>query len=93
MDKKLSRIASFIESLPVDESMEDCQFAVLPTEMSHVGSGDNGGNCENYQLKQCNESKNGGNCVNHGVCGKSKNDGDCKNYLNPSPTDRCRVDF
>lgn len=87
MDKKLSRIASFIESLPVDESMEDCRLAVLPTEMSQIGA-DNGGNCQNYLREQCYKGKNEANCVNYdGVCGKSENKGSCKSL----PANDCLV--
>lgn len=65
MDTKFSRIATFIESLPNDESIGDCQSTLLATNILPMGAG----------------SKNGGTCVNNDKnCEKSSNTGACKNY-------------
>lgn len=84
MDKKLSRIASFIESLPVDESMEDCQFTVLPTEMATLGgkTTNTGDSCTNKN-ETCLGSENKKTCKNYSTyCNDSKN-GSCTNGENP----------
>lgn len=85
MDKKLSRIASFIESLPVDESMEACQSVVLSTEMSYLGGapGDNGEHCENSKYESCFGSKNKKVCINYGdACPGTDNARTCSSGKN-----------
>lgn len=42
--KELNRIAIFIEGLPMDVTVGNCESALLSTNMDYVG-GDNGGNC------------------------------------------------
>lgn len=88
MKEKSSRIASFIENLPMDVSVGNCESALLSTNMDFVG-GDNGGNCINELFDQCNKAKNGGNCQNYNsACSHSTNKGSCLNttFGNPYTT-------
>lgn len=80
MDSKLSRIATFIESLPNDSDLGDCQSTLLPTNMnSYGGITKNGGDCNNYSAAKCKKSKNGGNCVNYQGCTDTTNEASCIN--------------
>lgn len=79
MNQKTNKIAAFIESLPMDVSVGNCESTLLSTKMEFVG-GDNGGNCVNEQYDQCNKAKNGGDCQNYNsACAKSTNRGSCLN--------------
>lgn len=79
MEKKLTRISTFIESLPMDATMGNCESVLLSTNMGFIG-GDNGGDCINEQYDQCNKAKNGGSCQNYNsACAKSTNRGGCLN--------------
>ena len=79
MDQKSNKIAAFIESLPIDASIGNCESVVLTTNMELIG-GDNGGNCINELYDQCNKAKNGGSCENYNsACSKSTNHGSCMN--------------
>ncbi|MDE5887033.1 MAG: hypothetical protein K2H46_05515 [Muribaculaceae bacterium] len=76
MENKLTRIAAFIESLPVDNNIGDCESALLSTNMTFMGG--NGGNCINDMYEQCHNATNGGDCQNYNsACPKSKNKGSC----------------
>lgn len=79
MNQKTHRIAAFIESLPIDATIGNCESALLSTNMEFIG-GDNGGDCINELYDQCNKSKNGGSCENYNsACSKSTNRGSCLN--------------
>ncbi len=83
MNKQLERITAFIESLPVENGLEDGQSVLLSTDMNLVG-GDNGGNCINDLFEQCNKAENKGDCQNYNsACGKSTNKGSCYNTTLP----------
>lgn len=74
--EKQGKIAAFIESLPMETGIGDCQSTLLVTNMEYLGG--NGGDCINNDEQQCYKSNNGGNCKNyHGYCGKSENHGSC----------------
>lgn len=78
MTKKENRIAAFIDSLPVDKGIGDCESVLLSTNMTFMGG--NGGSCINDDATKCFNSTNGANCQNYGnACGKSKNKGSCLN--------------
>lgn len=92
MNKKSNRIAAFIESLPMESSIGDCQSTLLSTNMEFIG-GDNGSNCINELYDQCNKADNKGNCQNYNsACAKSTNRGSCINStgerFDPEPTPR-----
>ena len=79
MDNKMTRIAAFIESLPIDASVGNCESAILSTKMEYIG-GDNGGDCINEHYDQCHKAKNGGSCENYNsACPHSTNRGGCLN--------------
>ena len=79
-NKKLSRIASFIEGLPIDESLADCQTTLLATDMGVMGAGTNYGDCTNEQYTQCHKSKNMGSCQNYNnTCSDTTNGASCRN--------------
>ena len=79
MNQKTNKIAAFIESLPMDVAIGNCESALLSTNMAFVG-GDNGGDCVNELYDQCNKAKNGGSCENYNsACSKSTNRGGCLN--------------
>lgn len=78
MTKKENRIAAFIDSLPVDQGIGDCESVLLSTNMTFMGG--NGGACINDMAKRCNTSTNEGNCQNYAsACGESVNGGVCLN--------------
>ena len=52
MVKKQS-IASFIEKLPMDGSVGDCESTLLATNMDFMGSGTNGDGCSNSSPSGC----------------------------------------
>lgn len=79
MKQKTKKIAAFIESLPMDVTIGNCESALLSTNMEFVG-GDNGGDCINELYDQCHKAENGGNCENYNsACNKSTNRGGCLN--------------
>lgn len=83
MNKQLSRIATFIESLPMESSVEGgIQTAVFSTELETV-AGNNGGDCTNSSKDSCYNVTNKGDCTNYGVCGDSLNGGSCNNTKLP----------
>lgn len=79
-NNKLSRIASFIEGLPIDDSLGDCQSTLLAANMDYIGAGGtNNGDCINEMYKQCNKSKNYGSCKNYNsACSDTTNGADCR---------------
>ncbi len=84
MENKLSRIATFIESLPAEDSVGENQSTLLTTNIDAIGGvTKNGGNCENSIETNCDNSKNKGNCKNIGECADTDNGKDCKNLKNP----------
>lgn len=79
MGKKQS-IASFIEKLPMDGSVGDCESALLSTNMGFTGRGINAEDCTNGDKESCIYSVNKAVCVNEGsVCQHAKNDKGCMN--------------
>ena len=77
MVKKQS-IASFIEKLPMDGSVGDCESTLLMTNMDFMGSGTNGEECLNSSVEGC--ESNNKYCINYGdVCKKSTNNKGCMN--------------
>lgn len=79
MNQKTNRIAAFIENLPMDATIGNCESALLSTNMEFIG-GDNGGDCTNELYDQCHRAKNGGSCQNYNsACPKSTNRGSCMN--------------
>ncbi len=87
---KISRIATFIESLPIDDSLADCQSTLLTTNMDMMGAGTNNGACTNDMYDQCHKSTNGGACQNYSsACTDTTNRGACVNTHDgppPKPT-------
>lgn len=86
MEQKTNRIAKFIESLPMDTEVGECQSTILTTNMDFMGG--NGGNCINELYEQCHDATNGGNCQNYNsACPKSKNKGNCisTTFSRPDP--------
>lgn len=80
-NQKQNSIAAFIESLPMEAGMGDCESALLSTNMEFMGG--NGGNCINEMHAKCNKSTNGGDCQNYNsACPKSKNRGSCMTTTN-----------
>lgn len=65
-NQKAGRIAAFIENLPMDASLGNCESVLLSTNMDMVGAGVNGGDCLNTDQKACESSKNAGDCKNYG---------------------------
>lgn len=60
--KQTKSIASFIEQLPMDGSVGDCESALLVSNMDYTGGGgSNGGNCIN--TVNCEETTNTGECI------------------------------
>lgn len=51
MNQKTNRIAAFIENLPMDATIGNCESALLSTNMEFIG-GDNGGDSL-VSLKKC----------------------------------------
>ena len=85
MQTKLSKISAFIESLPQESNLGDCQSVLLSTNMKFMGG--NGNNCINEMYEKCYESTNNGNCQNYsGYCWKSTNRGSCINSGDTRPT-------
>lgn len=86
MDNKLSRIATFIESLPNDEAIGDCQSTLLAKNMLPMGAGiKNGGMCTNND-SNCEKSSNSGACKNYnGFCKNSSNGLNCIVTAEPQP--------
>jgi len=83
MEQRLSKIAAFIDSLPVDAEIGDCQSVLLPTNMDVLGGTTNGGNCVNPD-EGCVGAINGRDCKNAtGQCSGSTNNGDCDNDHHP----------
>jgi hypothetical protein len=79
MGKKQS-IASFIEKLPMDGSVGDCESTLLTTNMNFMGGATTNSNkCANASVGACDESTNDKHCSNtQGACDNSKNVYDCK---------------
>lgn len=78
MESKQKKIAAFIESLPIDSNVGECESVLLSTNMNFMGG--NGGDCTNSIASKCTRSENGGNCINTSSnCSKSKNAGNCQN--------------
>ena len=77
MVKKQS-IASFIEKLPMDGSVGDCESTLLMTNMDFMGSGTNGKGCKNASADGC--KTNDINCINYrDACKKATNNSGCMN--------------
>lgn len=84
--KQTKSIASFIENLPMDGSVGDCESALLVSNMDYTGGGgSNGGNCIN--TVNCEETTNTGECKNYNkACKDSENGGSCMSTsLAPPP--------
>lgn len=89
METKLSRIASFIDTLPMDSKINEPQSALLYTGLELLGGAKinsdgcsnnftNCGNCYNSSAAECNGATNGGTCRNTtGLCIGGVNDGSC----------------
>lgn len=79
MDKRTSKIAAFIESLPMDVSVGNCESTLLATNMEFIGAGkENGGDCVNEDKDLCFDAKNKGACVNlREYCDKASNGKGC----------------
>ena len=75
MNNKLSKIASFIEGLPTDESLQECQSTLLAVNMDSYGAETiNGGDCSNDSYPSCKDSTNEGACTNYNsTCENSSN--------------------
>ena len=83
-NQKAGRIAAFIENLPMDASLGNCESVLLSTNMDMVGAGRNGGNCVNETFGSCNNSTNNGDCKNYGDnCGDATNNKTCENETPP----------
>ena len=80
MDKRTNRIAAFIESLPMDKSVNGTQSVLLCAETA-FGEGINEGNCYNSFKEQCKGATNTGTCKNmNGTCGDSSNGNSCQTF-------------
>lgn len=79
MDKRTSKIAAFIESLPMDVSVGNCESTLLATNMEFIGGGKvNGGSCINDDEDLCFDAKNEGACKNFGgFCDEATNKKSC----------------
>lgn len=89
-EKIKKTIASFIEQLPMEATIGNCESAVFATNMHFMGG--NGGHCKNDEYQKCHNATSGGDCINsNGACPKSRNKGSCTNTAGPiggiSPTD------
>lgn len=83
MEKQISRIEKFVDSLQHGELQEE-QSMVLQCDIDGIG-GDNTSDCANYVAGACNVT-NTQICMNYGVCNNATNVTGCRNY--PSyPTD------
>ena len=80
MGKKQS-IASFIEKLPMDGSVGDCESTLLATNMYFMGSGTNGDGCSNSSPSGC--ETNTSNCTN--VVDACKHASNTKGCMNTEP--------
>lgn len=88
MGKKQS-IASFIEKLPMDGSVGDCESTLLTTNMDYVGGGVNGTECSNSDKDTCEFSTNKNGCINtEGACKHASNVQVCQSTgIEPKPGD------
>lgn len=79
--KREKSIASFIEKLPMDGSVGNCDFTMLVTDMAFLGGDDDGSTnkkCTNNSTFACYSSTNSDVCINsNDACGKSLNGGRC----------------
>ena len=83
MEKQISRIEKFVDSLSLGE-LQEKQSIVLQSELDEVG-GSNISDCYNRIPASCNTT-NTQLCFNYGVCADATNVTGCRNY--PSyPTD------
>lgn len=83
MSKKLSRIATFIESLPMDETLGECQSTILATNLNSMGTGTNYERCTNVEEK-CQAASNHKKCNNAKTfCDDATNFIDCNNGYEP----------
>lgn len=74
--EKQGKIAAFIESLPMETGIGDCQSTLLVTNMEYLGG--NGGICINDDKERCYRSDNAEDCRNYNSkCGESKNHKKC----------------
>ncbi|MBD5184963.1 MAG: hypothetical protein HDS97_08760 [Bacteroidales bacterium] len=88
MEKKLSRIAAFIDSLPAESTLEAGQTLILSNYLDiYGGVMTNKSACENGGI-DCYDSQNQKGCINvSGYCGASTNSGGCKDKdIQPGPT-------
>lgn len=86
MVKKQS-IASFIEKLPMDGSVGDCESTLLMTNLDFLGRGTNDSKCTNASISACTDSENAKYCINYsGACDNAKNKFACQSWdLEPKP--------
>lgn len=77
--EKQGKIAAFIESLPMETGIGDCQSTLLVTNMEYLGGyAINGGICVNDSVESCYEASNTKDCRNYkNTCGNSKNREKC----------------
>lgn len=72
--KQTKSIASFIEKLPMDGSVGDCESTLLMTNIDSTGAGgSNGGDCVNSS--NCEDTTNRGKCENYNSACKDSNNG------------------
>lgn len=78
MDKR-GKIAAFIESLPMETGIGDCQSTLLVTNMDYLGGATvNGGVCINDNEDSCRKSNNSQDCRNYNKkCGEAENHNIC----------------
>ena len=86
MNNKLSKIGAFIDKLPAEDLLGECQSTLLVTSMESMGAASwNGHNCSN-DSPSCEQSTNKDQCTNYrGLCGDAVNVYTCIDSLDPAP--------
>lgn len=77
MNKQLSKIAEFVNSIESTQMTEEQQALVLSSTVKIIGGANGTGQCSNYDADACGGTNK--RCTNYGVCGTSDNTKNCIN--------------
>jgi hypothetical protein len=77
MNKQLTEIDDFLQSVGQNEMNKGQQSFVLASPLNVIGGANGSGSCNNYEAEACGGSNK--RCTNYGVCGTSDNTRNCTN--------------
>lgn len=85
MKQRDKRIASFLQSLDMEELNGEIQATVLNLDQAGSGASNTGKTCTNNHPESCSTSVNVYDCYNQGACNDATNMGKCHNLPSRPP--------